>query len=213
MGLFSRKKEKKRCPICGDEMGFFSGTLIKDGFICEKCESMVRGQFRITEYVRQKWGTDGMQRSDYRTIQDDPLDEMTIAEIREMIAVKKEQNDLLTSEMGAEFANLARVESFFTIAPKPLQVGLKRARELNNRIVATSLVISGEISRGDIVTVKTGETVTETKVLDVHECSSSSTFETVLSANMGKHKATAGTSAWIFLDMTEGVEEGTIIGF
>ena len=43
------------------------------------------------------------------------------------------------------------------------------------------------------------------------ECSSSSTFETVLDANFGKHKAKEGVSAWIILDVMGGVGKGALI--
>ncbi|ERT57236.1 hypothetical protein HMPREF1253_1011 [Peptoniphilus sp. BV3C26] len=88
---------------------------------------------------------------------------------------------------------------------------MKRAKALKNRLVATSQIITGEFEKGDTVTVTTkGKNVTTT-ILDVIECSSSSTFETMLEANMGKHKVQAGTSAWILLDLTEDVDKGTLI--
>lgn len=211
MGLFSKKK-KECCPICGGELKRFSSTQIKDGAICDKCVAMVRGQFKIGEYAKQKWGTDGWHREDYKIVITDALGGMTVDEIRQMIAEKGKKNEAQIQELGDQFANMARVESFFTIAPKPLEVGLKRAKEMKNRIVATSLIVSGQFSKGDIVIVKTGKTETETKILDVIPCSNSSTFETELAANLRKHNALPGTSAWIILDMTEGISEGTIIG-
>ena len=50
-----------------------------------------------------------------------------------------------------------------------------------------------------------------TTILDVIECSSSSTFETELNANFGKHKAKEGVSAWIILDVMGGVGKGALI--
>ena len=77
--------------------------------------------------------------------------------------------------------------------------------------MATCQIITGEFAKDDTVTVTTnGENIT-TSILDVIECSNSSTFETMLEANMGKHKAGAKTSAWILLDLTEGVREGSLI--
>lgn len=41
MGLFEKKKkDAKRCPICGKEISFFSGLVIADGRICDDCEKM-----------------------------------------------------------------------------------------------------------------------------------------------------------------------------
>lgn len=214
MALFNdlfKKKEKPHCPICGNEMGLLNGIVISDGQICDACEKMVRGQFDIEEYWLRKRGTDGLHREDYKLKTADPLVLMSVAEIREMIEQKKEQSAKLSSEFGSEYKNIARVEDCFSIAPKAMDVGLKRAKELKDRIVATSLVASGEIKRGDSVAVITRGVSVETKVIDVIICSSSSTFMTEMSANMGKHKAEAGVSAWILLDMTSGVEQGSVI--
>lgn len=211
MGLFG-KKEKKLCPICGNELKFLSGLQVEDGQICSDCEKMIRGKFDITEYWKQRWGTSGFDREDYVRKTNDPLQAMTIAEIKEMIESMKEEQAQIMEDVGSDFANVAKVDKSFSIAPKPLDVGLKRAKAYKNRIVATSQIISGEFAKDDRVTVTTGGNNITTTVLDVIECSSSSTFETMLSANLGaKHKAGAGTSAWIILNLTEGVDEGSLI--
>lgn len=71
--------------------------------------------------------------------------------------------------------------------------------------------MSGEFSRGDAVTVSFDGADMTTTILDVIECSSSSTFETALDANFGKHKAKEGVSAWIILDVMGGVGKGALI--
>lgn len=205
MKLFG-KKEKKLCPICGNELKLFSSLTVEDGQICSDCEKMLRGKFNITEYWKERWGTDGYDREDY-----DPLKGMTVAEIEEMIKSMKEEQAQIIEDVGNDYANVAKADNCFSIAPKVTQVGLKRAKAYKNKIVATSQIITGEFAKDDTVTVTTnGENITTT-ILDVIECSNSSTFETMLQANMGKHKAEAGTSAWILLDLTEDVYEGSLI--
>lgn len=205
MKLFG-KKEKKLCPICGNELKLFSSLTVEDGQICSDCEKMLRGKFNITEYWKERWGTDGYDRADY-----DPLKGMTVAEIEEMIKSMKEEQAQIIEDVGNDYANVAKADNCFSIAPKATQVGLKRAKAYKNKIVATSQIITGEFAKDDTVTVTTnGENITTT-ILDVIECSNSSTFETMLEANMGKHKAEAGTSAWILLDLTEDVYEGSLI--
>lgn len=114
-------------------------------------------------------------------------------------------------EIGGDYAAIAKVEKTFGIAPKATDVGLKRAKALKNRIVATSYIMSGEFSRGDAVTVSFDGADMTTTILDVIECSSSSTFETALNATFGKHKAKEGVSAWIILDVMGGVGKGALI--
>lgn len=136
---------------------------------------------------------------------------MTIAEIEDMMHSMKEEQEKIIEEVGSNYANVAKVDNSFSIAPKALDVGLKRAKAFKNKIVATSEIITGEFAKDDTVTVTTdGEDITTT-ILDVIECSNVSTFETMLASNLRKHNAEAGTSAWILLDLTEGVSEGSLI--
>lgn len=212
MGLFGKKNtEKKKCPICGEELTFFGSKVVADGEICENCEKMIRGQFNIEEYWVRKFGASGYHREDYRLKTSDPLGEMTIEEIRMMINEKKQQQTKVLSEVGSKYQNVARVEDCFSIAPKMTEVGIKRAKELKNRIVTTSFIAAGEFSRGDDVILTTNGQDIHTKVLDVIICSDSSPFETELSANIGKHKAGANVNAWIILDVESGVIEGSLI--
>ena len=77
--------------------------------------------------------------------------------------------------------------------------------------MATSQTITGEFAKnGRMIVITNGKDITTT-ILDVIECSNSSTFETILEANLGnKHKTQEGTSAWILLDLTEGVDKGSL---
>lgn len=210
MGLFGRK-EKKTCQICGNELKLFSTLVVNDGEICSDCEKMLRGKFNIEEYWEKRWGASGFDRSDYKVKTSDPLKSMTVNEIREMIDSMKEEQAEIIENVDSENSDIAKVDKIFSIAPKAGDVGLKRAKAYKNRIVATSQIIKGEFAKDDVVTVTTNGRNVTTQVLDVFECSSSSTFETVLSANMGKHRVSSGTSAWIILDMTDFVDEGSLI--
>lgn len=210
MKLFG-KKEKKLCPICGNELKLFSSLAVEDGEICSDCEKKLRGKFDITEYWKQKWGTDGFEREDYLLKTKDPLKLMTIAEIKDMTKSMKEDQAKIIEDVGSDYANVAKADKCFSIAPKAFDVGIKRAKSYKNKIVATSQIIRGEFAKDDTVTVTTdGKNVTTT-ILDVIECSNSSTFETMLHANTHKHKVNEGTSAWIILDLKEDVSEGSLI--
>lgn len=206
-----RKKRKKSCPICGNELKLFSSLPVEDGEICSDCEKMLRGQFNITEYWKQRWGTTGFDRADYVLKTSDPLKVMTVAEIEEMIRSMKEEQAQIIENVGSNYANVAKVDNCFSIAPKALEVGMKRAKAYKNRIVATSQIITGEFAKDDTVTVTTNGKNITTTILDVIECSNSSTFETMLASNIRKHNVEAGTSAWILLDLMEDIGEGSLI--
>ena len=210
MGLF-KKKEKQLCPICGNELKLLHSLSVADGQICESCEKRIRGQFEIEEYWKKRFGATGASWEDYKLKQYDPLQEMAIAEIRELVASMDEDQAAILRDYGSDYANIAKAGKCFTIAPKAVDVGLKRAKALKNRLVVTAEIVSGEFCRGDGVSVLAGEREFRTSLLDVIECSGSSTFETELHANMGKHKASAGSSAWLFLDIQELIPENSLI--
>ena len=209
MGLFG-KKEKKLCPICGNELKLFDSFDVSDGEICGSCEKMIRGKFNIKEYWEKRGSACGEDELDYILKTDDPLAEMRVEDIKEMIASMKEEQKEILEQVDSNYAHVAKVDDCFTIAPKALEVGLKRAKEYKNKYVATVQVISGTFAKGDAVTVTTRGRDIPTQILDVFACGSS-TFETELATNMGKHKADAGSAAWIILNLSEGVEEGSLI--
>ena len=141
MGLFGKKKkEAEQCPICGKKISFFSGLAILDGTICDDCEKMVRAQFDIEEY----WKNYGC--CEWNRTTSNPLKAMTVEEIKEMINEKKAEQTQVVEEIGGDYAAIAKVEKTFSIAPKAMDVGLKRAKALKNKIVATSYIMSGEFS-------------------------------------------------------------------
>lgn len=210
MGLFG-KREKKLCPICGKELRLFDGLSVSDGEICGDCENMIRGKFSIVEYWKKRWGASGEEPQDYILQASDPLEKMTVEEIKDMIHSMKQVQTSILEDVGSKYSNIAKVDNCFMIAPSVLEVGIFRAKEYKNKLVATSEVISGEFAKGDAVTVTTDGNDVATKIIDVFLCSNSSTFQTKLAANMGKHKASVGTSAWIILDMAEGLAEGSLI--
>lgn len=205
-GIIWKEKERGRAmPNLWQENIIFFGVSNLGRYICDDCEKMVRAQFDIEEY----WKNYGC--CEWNRTTSDPLKAMTVEEIKEMINEKKAEQTQVVEEIGGDYAAIAKVEKTFSIAPKVTDVGLKRAKALKNKIVATSYIMSGEFSRGDEVTVSLDGANITTTILDVIECSSASTFKTALNANFGKHKAQEGISAWIILDVMGGVDEGALI--
>lgn len=204
MGLFS-KKEKEKCPICGKEMTFFSKTLIAGGAICDDCVKMLRGQFDIESYWVGRY--DGTYRQKF----DDPLAGLTTEDIRAIIAEKKEAQAAAAAQYGGTYENLFKVEDLFTIAPKPLDVGLKRAKELKDKLVVRGMILTGAFTKGDEVTIFRGSG-TKTVLLDLIPCDGVTEFDTALRANMHKKTAEAGTNAWLILDTAGGIAPEDMIG-
>ena len=199
MALFGRKKEKERCPVCGNEISFFSGIVVRDGTICSDCEKMLRGSFDIeTYYVRRLNGT-------VKRKSEDPLNDMTIEQIKDMIDTQKEQQTRSVSEHGEDFAHLYVVQDYFTIAPKAVDVGLKRARAFKNKLVVRGMVQSGVFEQGD--TVKNIRTGQELLILELIPCTGAVDFTTELHARIHKKTASVNTNAWMILDAEYGAAD------
>lgn len=196
MGLFS-KKEKPRCPICGGETSFLSGTAIADGeTICKNCEQMLRGQYDLEHY----WVTHYNRQDTMKT--SDPLSGMTVEDIRAIIAEKKQAQAQAVAELGGDYANLLKADEVFSIAPKATEVGLKRAKLLKDRCVVRGMVMAGEFSQGDTVKLLHGAQEMKTVILELLPCDGAVDFKTTLAANMHGKTAPVNTNAWLILDLT-----------
>jgi len=114
---------------------------------------------------------------------------------------------------GNTFGSQFSVTTVFQIAPKPLDVGVKRSKELKDRLVVTGSVKGGDFAKGDCVAIvgMDGAVKANTKILDLIPDDGTLDFNTELNANMHKKMAGLGMNAWIILDVTEGVASGDLL--
>lgn len=207
MGFF-RKIEI--CPVCGKEMdgGIFGDSMvIADGKICGKCERMLRGEYDIKRYMERMAFTSG----EFRERTEDPLKMMTVEMLRELIREKNEQKESKIEEYSGDYSSVLTADEVFVISPKPLEVGIKRAKELKNRIVVRGMVQLGDFTKGDDIIVDHKGNLTETFILDVIPCSGVVDFMTELKANMHKKDVAQDQNAWIIIDLENGVSKGDVI--
>lgn len=124
--------------------------------------------------------------------------------------------DTKKREIGAEVTEyLAQFScsDVFTIEPKPLDVGIARAKAFKGRVVVLGKINGGEFAKGDdVVITKNGIVSARTKILDLIPYDDGMSFDTELNANMHKTKASFGTEVWLILDVTGGVSMGDIVG-
>ena len=114
---------------------------------------------------------------------------------------------------GVELSSQFSCADVFTIEPKPLDVGIPRAKALKGRVVILGRIKGGEFAKGDTVAViKNGTVSAHTKILDLIPYEDGLSFDTELNANIHKTKASFDSEAWLILDVTEGVGPGDIIG-
>ena len=203
MGLFG-KKEKKLCPICGKEMGFLSSKVIADGEICEECENRARrvfGMHTFTEYERET----ELHLMKFR----DDMSSATLEDIRAIIALQEKDGEAAKEKLAGlgDFTASFTTDAAFTIDPKPMDVGLKRAKILKGATVVDGVVQSGEFQNGDTVYI-VGDGKVEATVLECYKRDASD-FQTELSAHMQKKGVKAGEAGWLILDKP--AKQGDII--
>ena len=73
------------------------------------------------------------------------------------------------------------------------------------------MIQSGEFSKEDSVVILHGDARLETVLLDVIPCGGAVDFNTELKANMHKKTAGVNTTAWLILDVEQGVAHGDVI--
>ena len=114
---------------------------------------------------------------------------------------------------GVQFSSVFSCASTFAIAPKPIEVGVKRSKELKNKIVVSGTVKGGQFAKGETVAVVGGDGVvkTVTLILDLIPDDGTLDFTTELNANMHKKEAGPGANAWLILDVEDGIFGGDLI--
>jgi hypothetical protein len=210
MGLFGKKK-MEICPVCGGEMdaGLFGDSkAVVDGIICGKCEKMLRGKYDIQTYV-ERGIFDSIENAKEK--RDDPLSHMTVAQIKSLVDDAKAKQAEAVAQMGASYSSVLTAELVFMITPKPLDVGIKRAKELKNKLVVRGLVQAGTFKKGDEAVIVHDGSEKSTTILDVIPCDGVTDFDLALKANMHKKEASADTNAWIITNEESGVKEGDVI--
>ncbi len=187
MGLFG-KKEKKICPICGKETSFFKSTLLNDGnYVCDDCVN------RLSTIIG-----------------DTPFGDLNLEDVQRAAAQLESEAKEVMASVGGDFEAVMKVNDVWQIAPKPLEVGLKRSKELQNKTVVAGLVQTGGFANGDEVILKHGGADIKTKVIQSFK-NTGIEFETELAANTQKKGVVAGDQAWLILDLESGVDHGDIV--
>ena len=209
MGLFGKKKTEP-CPVCGREMdsGILSNSkAVADGIICHDCELMLRGKFDIETIVEFGF----FDINDIKEKRHDPLRHMTVGQIKSLIEKLRETQAKAVADFGGTYRSFLTAEEVFMITPKATEDGLKRAKELKNKLVVRGLVQSGSFCKGDAAVIVHDGNETPVIVLDVIPCEGVVDFKTSLQSNMHKKEAAADTNAWLILDVSSGVKNGDLI--
>lgn len=133
MGLFG-KKEKQHCPVCGNEMGFFSSTEVADGKICESCYNRYHNP------------------ADY--------EKHSVAYYKDLYDKEAEEVSKITEKFGKVSAIL-KVDADEILNLRALDVGIKNANTYNGHDCLRGSVVFGEFKKDcKVFGVHEGEKVT-----------------------------------------------------
>ncbi|MBQ2081397.1 MAG: hypothetical protein II461_06510 [Treponema sp.] len=119
--------------------------------------------------------------------------------------------DPKTLPADGNYPNVFAVEKVFSIAPKPLDVGLKRSKQLKDRSVVYGSVTSGAFTKGDNVIATIDGKEMQIPILDIIP-EGGSDFATELGSNLHKKSVDAGKYGWMILDVTSLPAENSKIG-
>ena len=105
--------------------------------------------------------------------------------------------------IGPAYTSIFRMRNATFIVPTALQVGVARAKRLNNKLVLFGFVQLGQFKKGDPVLILDGKQRRETTVLEAYIYDPDvpeNNLEVMLRANMGKQCLKQWQQGWLVLD-------------
>ena len=186
--LFGGNKEKPKCPICGNEMGFFSKTELTDGAICDKC--VARAQSLIGSRL---------------------ISEMSVGAVKAVIDEENEVNAHIVNALSGMYANLFKVETAYPITVKATQVGVARAKAMQGCMAVKGTVIAGAFDKGTVYVIHDGQ-AKEANLAESVPFDDSQPVEEVMAAHLYKGPVQAVKNAWLIVSEDSGATRGDIIG-
>ena len=206
----------KRCDLCGKKLGFLKTGFwsintrhLADGVLCSRCYEKleVLGQYSgkwIPKAHRKKVPFQAI-------LKNSPL-ALTVQEAKTVLEAPTVFGQEELSAMGAAYTALFRMESACFIEPTPVQVGIARSKQLQNKLVLFGFVQLGQFQKGDSVLICGKESQRKATVLEayVYDCPEND-LDAVLKAHLGKQRLVQWQTGWLVLDDSEPVEKNTSV--
>ena len=208
----------KKCDLCGKKLpyldtGFWSinAKWLADDVICEKC---LRKLNFLVDY-RNSWIPKALRKTDpFRAIYSRTPHTLKVQEAQTVFEAAETFAKEELAAIGPEYASIFYMINACFIEPTALQVGIKRAKQLNNKLVLFGFVQLGRFKKDDKVLVcdSTGRrkaTVLEAYVYDPDVPAND--LEVMLKAHMGKQKLGQWQTGWLLLDDEDTVTDHTTV--
>lgn len=218
------------CPACGKPYDTEYPTKVADGSICKACDKRMRGgYFRETITInpknpqhREKYAYEIRQRQgkerngtggllNYDTVTEDELSDVTVAEIKEDIALFAKRKAEAIAAFGGKYQHIFCVDEGFEYTLGAVEGGISRVKKYKGKLVVNGIVACGEFSRENTAFLISGGHERPVRILEPVPCAGGC-FETEISTYVGKPSVTTDDNAWLVLDMDfEEVKLGDII--
>ncbi len=183
-----------------------------DAVLCKSCDEKLELLLRyapawIKKELRKEHPYTGYSATARRTMDLDAV--KTLLDSAEVFG--KEE----IASQGEGCTSLFRHRKCLIIAPLATQVGVKRAKLLEEKAVVFGFVQLGCFKQGDPVKILARDRVIETKVLEAYEFDcADNTLEVELKAHMGKQQVSQWKEGWLVLDTEEKITPSyTILGY
>ena len=116
--------------------------------------------------------------------------------------------------IGPEYTSYFHMRNACFIEPTALQVGIKRAKRMNNKLVLFGFVQLGQFRKGDKVMIRDNDGSREATVLEAYVYDPDvpeNDLEVMLKAHMGKQQLSQWQTGWLVLDGEETVTDHTTV--
>ena len=208
----------KKCDLCGGKVGFLNtgfwsvnAKWLRDGVICDRCYK----KMELLSKFRNKWIPNDLS-------DEPPFDALTngswhalgVQDAKEVLEAPEKLCKEELAAIGPAYTSIFRMRNATFIVPTALQVGVARAKRLNNKLVLFGFVQLGSFKKGDSVLILDGEKRREAAVLEAYVFDPDvpeNDLEVVLKANMGKQCLKQWQQGWLVLDDEEKVGGSTTV--
>ena len=210
----------RKCDICGKKLpyldtGFWSvnAKWLADGVICEHCNKKLK---MLVDY-RSSWIPKTLRKTaPFCAIYNPTSHTLKVQEAQQVFAAVDTFAQEYLTVIGPDYSSCFHMRNACFIEPTSLQVGIKRAKQLNNKLVLFGFVQLGRFKKGDKVLICDNDGSRETTVLEAYVYDPevpANDLEVMLKAHSGKQQLSQWQTGWLVLDNEETVTgHTTVIG-
>ena len=208
----------KKCDLCGKNVGFLNtgfwsinAKRLNDGVICDRCYK----KFELLSKFSSKWIPKDLRKElPFSSLKNSNWHALSVQEAMAVLEAPEKLGKEELATIGPAYTSIFRMRNATFIVPTALQVGVARAKRLNNKLVLFGFVQLGQFKKGDPVLILDGKQRKEATVLEAYVFDPDvpeNDLEVMLKANMGKQCLKQWQQGWLVLDNEEKVGGSTTV--